>query len=61
MELLGYREIVVSDGGLREGILLDLIRQTTAEGQGSPSAKGAKWSDLKSGGPAKLDKPGVIC
>ncbi len=27
METLGYQEIIVSDGGLREGILLDVIRQ----------------------------------
>ncbi len=61
MEILGYREIVVSDGGLREGILLDLIRQRAAEGQGSTNAKDVNLSELRSGGPAKLDKPGVIC
>ncbi len=32
METLGYHEIVVSDGGLREGILLDLIRRSSAGG-----------------------------
>jgi exopolyphosphatase/guanosine-5'-triphosphate,3'-diphosphate pyrophosphatase len=61
MEILGYREIVVSDGGLREGILLDLIRQRAAEGQGSTNAKDENLSELRPGGPAKLDKPGVIC
>ncbi len=32
METLGYRELIVSDGGLREGILLDLLRKAGRSG-----------------------------
>ena len=33
MDVLGYNEFTVSDSGLREGILLDLLRQQTLRGQ----------------------------
>ena len=32
MERLGYRELIVSDGGLREGIMLDLLRKAGPSG-----------------------------
>jgi len=41
METLGYQECLVSDLGLREGVLIDLARRITeqrGEGLASPSA-----------------------
>jgi len=40
METLGYRDCLVSDLGLREGILIDLARRITeprSDGLGSPN------------------------
>jgi exopolyphosphatase/guanosine-5'-triphosphate,3'-diphosphate pyrophosphatase len=51
MDGLGLPDLVVSDGGLREGILLDLLGRSAVDPPGDPAPTE----------PCKLDKAGGVC
>jgi exopolyphosphatase/guanosine-5'-triphosphate,3'-diphosphate pyrophosphatase len=55
MDVLGFPSLTVSDGGLREGILLDLLHRTPARRFGSDHSPATVPTT------GKLDKGGVVC